>query len=407
MMKKNLISIIITACMLVGAMPMSVLAAEPQVVDLIHSSGTTLRDGISVSTFRARNTGTKEAPVRTEVKKGDTDSSGKAIWYNASYGKPDVAPFDGSISGTKNQTIVDYAYEIYYQLDLGASRNISQIIYTVKCDAETSIARNNDKQNFMITLSNDPEFKDNPSDPFDVYVAYYEGNENAADPQNVHTANLSDIPAYRYLRISAPNNEFMEGEARELCIAELEVYGYIDGEAELTADATATTEGSAVVFDLNAMCNLKSVVLNSTKSNVVVSGKVNDGDSYVELATLPSGTTVSIPETAADYRYVKVSASSTLSADEIDIYGYNLFDEVAYLDITDDNSTVYAKAKYGDDKLLILTEFDDQGRCVQTKSALGTEMITMTVVEGHTYKAFLWNSFTDRKPVTKSVKLEK
>ena len=66
MMKKNLISIIITACMLVGAMPISALAAEPEVVDLIHSSGTTLRDGISVSTFRVTNSGTAENPINID-----------------------------------------------------------------------------------------------------------------------------------------------------------------------------------------------------------------------------------------------------------------------------------------------------------------------------------------------------
>ena len=42
-----------------------------------------------------------------------------------------------------------------------------------------------------------------------------------------------------------------------------------------------------------------------------------------------------------------------------------------------------------------------------TKKPVEAEIITMPVVEGHTYKAFLWKSLKERIPVTKSIKLEK
>ncbi len=395
-MRKNLISILIIIAMTALMLPMSAMAEfTPTAVDLIKAGG----DDVSVTVYRKDASGNEH-----------TGSSACAK------GSPANA-VDGSES---TQCIVTTGYDVYLQVNLGSPRIITHIDYDIESD---NVNRWYNANYIKIQLSNDVEFRDDPASDTDVVVVYL-AYDKYTSSLGTGIANLVEsidvplgLPAYQYIRISRLNNSYESVnyanastygyEAREVSVAELGVYGYTDGAVELTADATATTDGSAVEFDLGSMCSLESVVFKSTKTDVVVAGKADINDSYMVLATLSSGTTVSIPETADDCRYVKVSANEEVNADSIDIYGYNLFGEFARLDISDDETTVSARARYDESYLLVLAEYNSSGRCLQVKSTTTTDEITMPVIKGNVYKAFLWNSFTDRIPLTSAVSLTK
>lgn len=394
-MKKNLISILIIIAMTALMLPMSAMAAyTPTEVDLIKAGG----DDVSVTAY------TKDAYGKEII---GEDAVALGILDNA---------IDGSYT---TQCLIKGGYDGYLQIDLGAPRIITHIDYDIESD---NANRWYNANYIKIQLSNDVEFRDDPASDTDVAVVYLAYDKYPAGANIAAVVESIDVPlglpAYRYIRVSRLNNSYVPenytgvantfgNEMRQVSVAELDVYGYTDGAVELTGDAEVISANSPVEFNLGSMCSLESVVFESTKTGVVVEGKADINDNYVEIATLSSGTTVSIPETADDCQYVRVSASEGVNAGSIDIYGYNLFGEFARLDISDDETTVSARAKYDESYLLVLAEYDSSGRCLQVKSTTTTDEITMTLTEGNVYKAFLWNSFTDRIPLTNAVSLTK
>lgn len=434
-MKKNLISILIIIAMTALMFPMSAMAEfTPTEVDLIAAGG----DDVSVTVY-------------------SKDASGDE--YTGEDACAAGSPANAANGSANDQCIVQTGYDGYLQVNLGSPRIITRIEYDIQSDSD---GRWYNANYVKIELSNDAEFRDDPADDTDVVVVYlaydkYTSSLGTGIADLVESIDVpSGLPAYQYVRVSRLNNSYdsvnyadaasFGYEAKQVSVAELGVYGYTDSSlaenlalgktatsgsgsttANITDGSTSTnaTDDSGLSFtiDLESSCKLNSVVVKPKVGTLAT--LFGDKGLHVtlynsagtELATYDlvgassrvtaSSYTYSVPDSIEGVSKVKVSGTSGLDLYEVEVYGYNLFDEFARLDISDDGTTVSARAKYDESYLLVLAEYNSSGRCLQVKSTTTTDEITMTLTEGNVYKAFLWNSFTDRIPLTSAVSLTK
>ena len=109
------------------------------------------------------------------------------------------------------------------------------------------------------------------------------------------------------------------------------------------------------------------------------------------------------------FRYIRVTTEcDVIGITEVKVEGYELFENISIaietspeIYFTKDATTITAKVINGGDNCLIIAAYEKDGQLAAVQTGAG--FASLPLKDGYNYKAFLWESLTNAKPIIDSV----